>query len=192
MSDNPFSIQMTTVGLMLWNPTNETLDMQYAGISMSMKPGDREIFAIKCATHLLNAFGPRGLTSLVFGANEDKVGKEAVQRNIDFKTKMVVDYNQRNENRKAMQLGYLPPTEHIKTYARELKLTLLEPYAIRDEERVGISEAKKENESLKAELAELRGMLKQLMEAKKQPEPEKSETEKSELRVRKDGAWRKE
>ena len=57
MSENPFSIEMTTIGLTLFNPTNEQLDMQYAGISIGLKPGEKQTFAMKCATHLLNAFG---------------------------------------------------------------------------------------------------------------------------------------
>jgi hypothetical protein len=184
MSDNPFSIQMTTVGLTLFNPTNEDFEMQYAGISIGLKSGQKEIFAIKCATHLLNAYGQRGLTSLTYGSDEEKVAKDAIQRNKDFKLKQVVEYNQRNESRKSMQLGYLPPSDSVKKYAIELGLKLLEPYAVRDEERAGISETKRENEALKEEMAELKAMMKQLM--KKEPK------EPSELRVRKDGKWVKE
>jgi hypothetical protein len=161
--------------MVLWNPTNEDFDMQYAGISITMKSGERDAFAMKCATHLLNAYGQRGLTSLIYGCDEDKVGMDAIRRNIDFKTKQVVEYNQRNESRKAMQLGYLPPTEHIKKYAIELGLKLLEPYAIREEERSAISAVSLENEGLKnqlasqsAEMSELRDMMQQLLAQNKQ------------------------
>ena len=191
MSDTPFSIEMTTVGLKLWNPTNENLEMQYAGISIAMPPGTQQVFAIKCATHLLNAFGQRGLTSLTHGCDEDRVGKAAIQRNKEFKEKQVVEYNQRNENRKAMQLGYLPPTESLKKYAIELGLKLLEPYTVRDEERAGIAKASVENEDLKKkleaqekEMSEMRGMMKQLLENQSKP--------KDELRVKKNGKWVKE
>jgi len=169
MNNQPFGLESTTIGLTLWNPTSEDFEgMQYAGISIGLKAGEKQIFAIKCAAHLLNAFGQRGLTSLTYGSDEEKVGKEAIQRNLDFKTKQVVDYNQRNENRKAMQLGYLPPTEILKKYALELGLKLLEPYTVRDEERAGISEGKKENEALRAELAELRETMKQFIEQRGQ------------------------
>jgi len=182
MSDTPFSIEMTTVGLVLWNPTNEDLEMQYAGISIGLKAGERQTFAIKCAMHLLNGFGQRGLTSLTHGCDEEKIGREAIQRNRDFKEKQVVEYNQRNENRKAMNLGFLPPTEQLKKYAIELGLKLLEPYTVRDEERAGITAAKQENEALKQEISELREMMKEFMEGQKP----------SELRVKKDGKWVKE
>lgn len=169
MNNQPFGLESTTIGLTLWNPTSEDFEgMQYAGISIGLKAGEKQIFAIKCAAHLLNAFGQRGLTSLTYGSDEEKVGKEAIQRNLDFKTKQVVDYNQRNENRKAMQLGYLPPTKILKKYALELGLKLLEPYTVRDEERAGISEGKKEDEALRAELAELRETMKQFMEQRGQ------------------------
>ena len=193
MNNQPFGLESTTIGLTLWNPTNEDLEgMQYAGISIGLKAGEKQIFAIKCAAHLLNAFGQRGLTSLTYGSDEEKVGKAAIQRNLDFKTKQVVDYNQRNENRKAMQLGYLPPTEILKKYALELGLKLLEPYTVRDEERAGITKATVENEELKkklaaqeTEMAEMKEMMKQLLlnqEAAKKPGP----------LVKRDGKWVKE
>ncbi len=170
--------------------------MQYAGISIGLEPGQKQMYHVKCAMHLLNAFGQRGLTSLPYGSDEEKIGKEAVQRNFDFKKKQVVEYNQRNESRKAMNLGYLPPTDKIKQYALELGLKLLEPYTVRDEERAGISDAKKENEELKKKLesqektmSEMKTMMEQLLAQKKEPEPEKEE---SELRVRKAGKWVKE
>jgi len=198
MSNNPFSIEMTTIGMVLWNPTNEDFEMQYAGISLMMKAGQKEAFAMKCAMHLLNAFGQRGLTSLMHGADEEKIGKEAIKRNLDFKTKQVVEYNQRNENRKAMGLGFLPPTETLKKYAIELGLKLLEPYQVRDEERAGIAKASVENEELKkklasqeVEMAEIKAMMKQYF-ATRPPESPEPEPPKSEVRVRKEGKWVKE
>ena len=142
--------------------------MQYAGVSLTIAAGERHLYEIACAKHLLNAFGQRGLTSLTYGCDEEKVKKDAIQRNHDFKVKMVVDFNQRNESRQMMKLGYLPPTEKIKEYAIELGLKLLEPYAIREEERAGIAEGKKENEALRTELAELRETMKQFIEQRGQ------------------------
>jgi hypothetical protein len=179
--NQPFSIETTTIGLMLFNPTSEDLDMQYAGVSLTMKSGEKHLYEIACAKHLLNAFGQRGLTSLTYGCDEEKVRQAAVERNHEFKVKQVVDYNQRNENRKMMNLGFLPPTPFVKKYALELGINLLEPYNVREEERAGIAAGKMENEALKQEMAELKEMMKQLMNK----EPETS----SEERVRKDGKW---
>ena len=183
MGNQPFGIEMQTVGMMLWNPTNETFDMQYAGISIAMEPGEKQIFAIKCATHLLNGYGQRGLTSLVYGADEEKVGADAKSRNLAFKKKQVVEYNQRNEHRKASGMGYLPPTEEVKKYALELGLKLLEPYTVRDEEREKISETANENAALKAEVAELKAMMQQFMASQSEPK------QKTEVRRRVDGKW---
>jgi hypothetical protein len=181
MNNQPFGLESTTIGLTLWNPTNEDLEgMQYAGISIGLKAGEKQIFAIKCASHLLNAFGQRGLTSLTYGSDEETVGRAAIQRNREFKERQVVEYNQRNENRKAMQLGYLPPTETLKKYAIELGLKLLEPYTVRDEERAGISEGKKENEELKRkltaqekELSEMKELMKQVLAGQQKEEERK-------------------
>lgn len=163
---NQFAIETSTIGLTLWNPTNEDLDMQYAGISLTMKAGEERAYEIACAKHLLNGFGPRGLTSLKYGctdADKKAIGEAAVQRNIDFKKKQIVEYNQRNENRKQMGLGYLPATEAVKKYSIELGLKLLEPYSVRDEERSDIGALKAENSELKGQVKDLLGKFEQLM-----------------------------
>jgi hypothetical protein len=184
MAKVPFGIETSTIGLLIWNPTNEDLDMTYAGVSMTLAAGQEQIFEIACAKHLLNAFGPRGLTSLVYGCNEatrKKIGEAAVARNLAFKTKQVVEYNQRNESRQMMKLGYLPPTPHVLKYAKELNIKLLEPYAVRDEERAAIQQTNVENEKLKSEVAELTKLVKQLLE-KKEPEPDTTDESKDEKR----------
>jgi len=174
MEKQPFGIEMSTVGLLVWNPTNEDFEMQYAGITITLKAGESQAFAMNCAMHLLNGFGQRGLTSLVHGCTESekkKTGENAIQRNLDFKNKQIVEYNQRNENRKQMGLGYLPPTEHVKKYARELDLQLLEPYSVRDKERGDINTLRAENAQQKQQITDLLGKFDQLM-ARLPPEPE--------------------
>ncbi len=170
MSNKPFGIETSTIGLTLWNPTDEDLDMQYSGISLTLKAGEKWACEISCAKHLLNGFGARGLTSIPYGGNEEQIGAEAIKRNLEFKKRQIIEYNQRNENRKQQGMGYLPPTPYVKKCAIDLAIKLLEPYAIRDEEREGISATRQENEKLKAEMAELREMLKTIMDAPKPPE----------------------
>ncbi len=140
------------------------------------------------------------MTSLKYGdePHEKEIGDAAIERNLEFKKRMVTNYNQQNENRKHMQLGYLPPTKLLKQYAIELGLKLLEPYAIREEERAGIAKASIENEELRkkilaqdAEMAEIKAMMKQYLTARP-PEPPEDEKPKSDLRVKKDGKWVKE
>jgi len=160
----PFGIETTTVGLMLYNPTNEDFNMQYAGVSLTMRAGEKTLFEIACAKHLLNSFGPRGLSSLQYGADEDKVKRDGQQRNKDFKKRMVTEYNQRNENRKMAGLGYHPPTPEITQYAIELGLQLLEPYAVRDEERNDLSSLKQENIELKGQMGAMMEKFNELMD----------------------------
>jgi len=177
-------------GMVVWNPTNEDIGIQYAGISFTIVSGEKRKFEINCANHIINSFGARGLTPLKYGdeANEEKIGKDGIERNLSFKKRQITLYNQQNENRKHMNLGYQPPTELLKKYAIELGLKLLEPFTVRDEERAGIAKASVENEELKQkleaqskEMAELKDMMKEFMAGPK-----------SEARVKKDGKWVKE
>jgi len=166
--------------------------MQYAGRSFTLFRGEKEEVNEACANHLLNAFGQRGLTFLKYGDDEAEVGEKAKERNIEFKKRQVTLYNQTNEQRKLTRLGFLSPTQKLKDYALELGIELLEPYTLKDEEKAAISKSTVENEDLRkklvaqeVEMAEMKAMMKQLLEAKEPKEP-------SELRVRKDGKWVKE
>jgi len=123
------------VGMVLFNPTDEDIDMQYSGVSFTLKAGEKKTFEAKCANHLLNSFGQRGLSYLAYGSDEEAIAAAGRERNRDFKHRMVTDFNVRNENRKNMGLGYHVPTKELKRYAEELELELMEPYAPRDKER---------------------------------------------------------
>ncbi|MFA5377336.1 MAG: hypothetical protein WC455_16415 [Dehalococcoidia bacterium] len=164
-----------TAGLVLWNPTNEDFDMQYSGVSFTLKSGEKREIEISAGKHLLNAFGPRGLTSLKYGdeANEERIGRDAIDRNIEFKKRQVVNYNQQNESRKHMNLGYLPPSDIMRRYSKELGLKLLEPYSVRDEERAGIADTRRENEELRNEISELREMMKSLIKSREDDHQDK-------------------
>jgi hypothetical protein len=159
----------------IWNPTNEDFAMQYAGRSFTLASGEKEEVNEACANHLLNSFGQRGLTFLKYGDDEQDVGDKAKERNKEFKKRQVQIYNQTNEQRKLTRLGYLPPSQKLKEYALELGVELIEPYTMKDEEKAAISRSIVENAELKVkaerqavEIAELRNMMKQLLE-KQQP-----------------------
>lgn len=168
MKGNPvdFIIQ-EQMGMVLINPTNENFDMQYAGVSFTMKPGEKKTFEAKCANHLLNAYGPRGLSYLQYGADEKVVGDAGRERNRAFKLRMVTDFNVRNENRKNMGLGYLTPTEKIKEYADELGLELMEPYAPRDKEKDRMRELEEQNLTFARAMLQLQEEIRELRESKK-------------------------
>ena len=94
------------MSVVLWNPTNEDFDMQYAGRSFTLKSGQKATVNDACANHLLNAFGPRGLTFLSYGDDEKDIEIKAKERNYEFKKRQVQVYNQTNEQRKLTRLGY--------------------------------------------------------------------------------------
>ncbi len=178
------SLAPSGAGMVIWNPTNEDIDMQYAGISFTLKSGEKRDFDVNVANHIINSFGVRGLTPLKYGdeANEKKIGEDGIARNIEFKKRQITLYNQQNENRKHMNLGYQPPSAILKKYAIELGIKLLEPFTVRDEERAAISKSSAENEELKTklavqgtEMAELKAMMKQLMSRDILPDIDKPE-----------------
>lgn len=162
------------IGLTLWNPTSEDFDVQYAGYSFTIKSGEKQSFEINCAKHLLNGFGQRGLTSLDYGADESQIAKDAIARNIEFKKRMITDFNQKNENRKMSGLGYLPPSKEIRKYAEELMFDLFEPYTLRNEERAKTSEVERKNQDLQAQVDKLTELVTKLLE-KNEPKQEQTE-----------------
>ena len=153
----------------LFNPTNETLRMVYAGIDFILESGQKRQADDACANHLLNSHGPRGLCQLVYGDDEKVVAKLGVQRNLEFKKNQVSRYNIMNEQRKMQGLGYLRPTEEIRKYAVELGLSLLEPYALKDEEKDAISTLQRENRELKSQLGELMIQINKFLGGEKPP-----------------------
>lgn len=157
---------------MLWNPTNDELSYQFSGITYFFNPGARKKVDDACGKHLLHNLGVRGLTVLDYGCDEDALKKDALDRNREFKKKMVVDFNQRNENRKQQGMAYFPPTRDIKAYALELGLGLVEPYNVRDDERAAYASLKEENDLLKDRLGKMEGMISKLVEAQSSGSPE--------------------
>ncbi len=159
----------------LYNPTDESFVMQHAGISMTLKSGKKMEVEDACGKHLLNSHSTRGLCQLTYGCDEEKIRKDGVERNREFKKRHVVTYNQRNENRKQMGLPYQPPTKEVRQYAIDLGLELLEPFAVRDTEREAISAEKRKNEELQQKVDTLTQQIQDLMSAvgemTKPPEP---------------------
>ena len=153
--------------IVLYNPSNEEFHMQHAGISMSMKADTKLEVSDACGRHVLNAMGQRGLTQLTYGCDEEKIKKEALGRNLAFKKKQIMEYNQKNENRKQMGLAYLPPTTNVTDYSLELAITLLEPFTMKDAEKQKISDAEVKNVALEEELTEVKKMMAEILAEQK-------------------------
>jgi len=134
---------------MLYNPTNEVLSFAYGGITFFFNPQERKKVEDAAGKHLLHNLGARGLTVLEYGCDEAKIEKDAVERNINFKRNMVVEFNQRNEQRKQTNFAYLAPTKEVKEYAIELGMGLLEPFSPRDREHEGMASMMSEINALK-------------------------------------------
>lgn len=152
------------VGMVIFNPTNEDFDMQYAGVSFTLKPGQKQNLAANAANHVLNAFGPRGLCYLAYGANEEEVAAKGRKRNEDFKRKTVMDFNVTNEARKNMNLGYISPTGIIKKYAEELGIELTMPFAKKTVGRESTNNA--EVLELKKQVSDLTALVTALLKQK--------------------------
>lgn len=148
--------------------------MQYSGISFTMSPGEKREVEINCGKHVLNAFGPRGLTMLKYGDDEEAVGKDAIDRNHQFQKKQVHEFNVRNEMRRQNGQAWIPPTQKIREYAGILGVELVEP--AQPKEKVNDSEIalmRQENRDMKAQMGELMKMLESLTA----PKEEKAEEE---------------
>lgn len=143
--------------VVLYNPTNETFRVTYAGRNFPIEPEDKVKVDDACGRHLLNNYAQRGLCSLDFGdeANIKDIAERGREANRRFKLKQIENYNQRNEERKAIGLPFLVPTKTMIEYARELGLKLSEPYRVEDV-------AMQETKSLREENAELRGQIAEL------------------------------
>lgn len=117
------------MSIMLFNPTNEKFEMQYAGRMLYLPAGEKLKVEDACGKHLLNAFSVRGLCSLEFGDDEQTVIAEGQRRNMEFKKQLVMRHNYRNVQRKQQGLAWTAPSATVKSYAAELNIALDEPYA---------------------------------------------------------------
>jgi len=144
---------MTTT---LFNPTNEDFFAQYGGSNFTIPKYPEEGHMMRVddnkANHVLNQFGPRGLTFLDFGDDSDdgaikkKKAKEGRRRNLEFKRKQIATYNRDNEARKARHLEYIDPPEQIQEYAKEIGVKLEAPYEVADVKNEEIAQLRKDKE----------------------------------------------
>lgn len=145
--------------MFLFNPTNEDFDYTYGGLSYRVEAGKKKKVNESEGNHVLNALGSRGMTRLVFddegkSINEEQIAEDARQRNREFKERQIVNYNYRNEERKASGKPYDPPTKEVRKYAVELGIALLKPYEMATGELAQVAKVTQENETLKKQLEE--------------------------------------
>jgi hypothetical protein len=120
---------------------------------------------INCAKHVLNAYGQRGLTSLNHGDDEERIGKDAIQRNLDFKRKQVFEHNTRNEQKRQMGMAWIPPSKKIREYADELGVELNEPAPLKEKVPTAdpeIARLRDENRQMQERMDKLMGMMEKM------------------------------
>jgi hypothetical protein len=152
---------------------------QYGGLSYTLEAGKRKRVEEALGNHVLNSLGARGMTTLLYdeegkSIGEEQIGKDAIQRQKDFKIRQIVIYNERNERRKAAGQPYDTPTPTVKKYAAEMGIALLQPYAIAEAEKGQIGKLTFENDLLKNQMAEMMKKLTAISSAKEVEIPEGS------------------
>lgn len=115
----------------LLNPTNETMTPSYGGVVYVLKPKSTEEVEDAAAHHILNSYDQRGLCRLKFGDDLAEVSAQGLQRNREFKKRMVMQHNQLNLARSQQGMSYIAPTATVKQYAVDLELVLDEPFSVK-------------------------------------------------------------
>ncbi len=153
---------MSTV---VFNPTNETFDAQYIGETVRIKPDMKLKMDDPRARHILNELGARGLSPLEFGDDEEKVAAEGKKRNLSFKKKQVMVYNQMNEARRQQNMPYMEVPDQIREYSTELGIGIIEPYNIKDTEHEELASLRAERDEQGKQIKDLTNMVQRLVEA---------------------------
>jgi hypothetical protein len=128
------------MAIILFNPTNEEMRTQYIGEEVVIPPAPDPRHKLRVddarGRAVLNFLGPRGLVTLEYGDEGDGELKKAAigrARNMEFKRKQVMDFNQLNDAQQQRRQPYIAPTEQVKVYSRELGIKLYEPYSSSDD-----------------------------------------------------------
>jgi hypothetical protein len=153
---------MSTV---IYNPTNETFLGTYVGEDTIIGPDEKIKVDDARANHFLNKFGRRGLIPLDYGDEGDVFEKKvraALEKNKAFKEKAVSTYNQTNLFRKHQNLEYMQPPKHVKAYAEELGLKLIQPYMPEDTETPRMRELESENKSKDKQISDMQSQINEL------------------------------
>lgn len=161
----------------LYNPTDkldkkfqEMFRGQYLGKGIRIEPGQMLKVPDPTARHLLNELAPRGLLSLNFGDNTEEKAKEGLERNRAFKVKQLNDFNEKNSARKHQGLPYLWPMDHLKLYAEEIGVKLVESYQVDDAQLQKVQTLEKENKELKDQMTGMNEKMNQILDQMKEPE----------------------
>jgi len=170
------------MAITLFNPTDDDFEATYGGVTFIISKCGEEGHMVRVedskGNHLLNQLGPRGLTSLDYGDDEETKKRKAddgKRRSYEFKRTQIGRYNRDNEARKARQLEYVEPPKQIKEWSKDLGVKLVAPYEVEDIKNEEISQLRSENKQRTKQVDVLTDQVKELMETIKQLLPDNEE-----------------
>ncbi len=174
------------MSLVLFNPTNERMSALHEGIELWLEPYPKNGHMVKVhdakGHHIINALGPRGICLLDYDdhGKEDEIAETGRARNLEFKKRQVVRYNQDNKAREQSLKPYIDPTAQVKRYAEEVGIELLEPYVTEDVKNKKISDLEKRLTDQSEEMRTMMAQMTKMMEAQTgvtTPTPEEAEAD---------------
>ena len=160
------------MSMIILNPTNERIEVTYHGLPLVFNAGEKLRVKDSVGRQVIHNYANRGIVSLEYGdegAGEMEKAEAGKEKNLAFKTKQCIHYNQINDRRKQSGQPFIDPPKQIKGYAKELGIRMLEPYRLEDSDSREISLLMKQNESLKEDvkkkdvaLGEMQNQIKEL------------------------------
>lgn len=145
------------MAIILFNPTNEVMEDQYIGETVTLQPGSKTRVDDARGRHMLSAMGVRGLVTLEYGDEGEGEARKAAQgreRNMKFKRDHVERFNSANDRKYQRKQNMDVPDKFVKAYSRELGIKLFEPYTSSDEAMAPIASMQADLESKSRVLVE--------------------------------------
>ncbi len=157
----------------LWNPTDEKLVGKYDGANTVLEPNAKVRVDTPRANHILTQLESRGLVVLEYGDSDEVLEekkKDALRRQEKFEKLQIRRYNLDNEKRKRAQKMWVDPPKQVEQFAIKWSVPLVEYWSAEDAKAEAMAEAmnndkqiKLENQELKAQIAEMSDMVRELM-----------------------------
>ncbi len=143
------------MAMVILNPTDEDIEVNWAGIGHILKPDIRQTFDEKDGKQIMHNYKDRGLVELNYGdegAIEVEKIKEGRHKYDEFWTRQCVNYNQLNEERQQGNRPFIRPREEIFHHAKRLGIKLLEPYKLEDTASRELQALIEQNKTLEKEI----------------------------------------
>jgi cell division protein FtsB len=153
--------------MLVGNFTPDDIKWTHLGIIGTLKAGEIDEFDENRAKHILTKFGQRGLLQVKFENREDLHGyrNNAMEIYKQFWEHQVYNHNSHNAVLKNEGKAYIPPTKELARHAKEIGLEISGPWLdTKKTETKQIQDLKAENDALKAEMSDIKGMMGELLQ----------------------------